>query len=177
MKIKLAMCLAASLSSFGFAWGQEQAKSPTILDDPLDFSRPPQLPVIEPASEGVIQSAIDRGVRFLIEDQNKNGSWGSATRTKGLNIYAPVPGPTTPFAPRPRRFALPALIELDSELPGQPPRSTVARPGCWNIWNRCVAPVATRSTTSGATATRFKLWSECISVTRMTLSCRHELWS
>ena len=64
----------------------------SILDDPYDFSAPPTLPKVEPISEGQIYSAIDRGVRFLIEDQNSNGSWGSPTRTKGLNIYAPVPG-------------------------------------------------------------------------------------
>ena len=29
---------------------------------------------------------------FLLRVQNRNGSWGSAHRTKGLNIYAPVPG-------------------------------------------------------------------------------------
>ncbi|MHC4995693.1 MAG: hypothetical protein ACYTGQ_11630, partial [Planctomycetota bacterium] len=39
-----------------------------------------------------IRAAIARGVDFLIEDQNPSGSWGSATRTKQLNIYAPKPG-------------------------------------------------------------------------------------
>ncbi len=38
------------------------------------------------------EKAIDRGVAFLLARQNPNGSWGSARNTKGLNIYAPVPG-------------------------------------------------------------------------------------
>lgn len=46
-------------------------------------------PVIHSATE--IESAIDRGVAFLLKDQNKNGSWGSPHNTKGLNIYAPNP--------------------------------------------------------------------------------------
>ena len=68
------------------AWGQEASVQSSILEDPFDFSHEPTLPQIEPASTGSIQSAIDRGIQFLIEDQNENGSWGSATRTKGLNI-------------------------------------------------------------------------------------------
>lgn len=38
-------------------------------------------------SAAQIESAIDRGVAFLLKDQNKNGSWGSPHNTKGLNIY------------------------------------------------------------------------------------------
>ena len=34
--------------------------------------------------------AFERGVYFLVENQNKNGSWGSPRNTKGLNIYAPT---------------------------------------------------------------------------------------
>lgn len=46
-------------------------------------------PIIHSATE--IENSIDRGVAFLLEDQNKNGSWGSPHNTKGLNIYAPNP--------------------------------------------------------------------------------------
>ncbi len=41
---------------------------------------------------GEIEASIRRGIAFLVEDQNADGSWGSARQTKGLNIYAPVPG-------------------------------------------------------------------------------------
>ena len=71
---------------------EAKGKQSNILADAYDFSTPPTLPKVVAPSEGQIYSAIDRGVRFLIEDQNSNGSWGSPTRTKGLNIYAPVPG-------------------------------------------------------------------------------------
>ena len=46
-------------------------------------------PVIHSATD--IEDAIDRGVAFLLKDQNKSGSWGSPHNTKGLNIYAPNP--------------------------------------------------------------------------------------
>lgn len=45
--------------------------------------------IIHSATE--IENAINRGVAFLLKDQNKNGSWGSPHNTKALNIYAPNP--------------------------------------------------------------------------------------
>ena len=47
---------------------------------------------VKPITAAEISDSITRGVDFLIADQNKNGSWGSATRTKDINIYAPLPG-------------------------------------------------------------------------------------
>lgn len=47
--------------------------------------------IVPPTIEQV-DEAIHAGIEFLIEHQNPNGSWGSATKTKGLNVYAPVPG-------------------------------------------------------------------------------------
>lgn len=102
------------------AIGQEAettVKRSKILDDAYDFSSPPTLPEIEASSEGQIYSAIDRGVRFLIEDQNSNGSWGSPTRTKGLNIYAPVPGAHHAFRAATTSLGIMALIEVDSDNP------------------------------------------------------------
>ena len=36
-----------------------------------------------------IDDSIKRGTQFLLEEQKPDGSWGGATRTKHLNIYAP----------------------------------------------------------------------------------------
>ena len=58
-----------------------------------------------------IQASIDRGIAFLLDSQNKNGSWGSATHTKALNIYAPIPGAHHGFRAAVTALAVSALIE------------------------------------------------------------------
>ncbi len=58
-----------------------------------------------------LSCAIDLGCLFLLESQNLDGSWGSATQTKGLNIYAPVPGSHRAFRLAVTALATSALIE------------------------------------------------------------------
>lgn len=58
-----------------------------------------------------LSCAIDLGCLFLLESQNLDGSWGSATQTKGLNIYAPVPGSQRAFRLAVTALATSALIE------------------------------------------------------------------
>lgn len=60
---------------------------------------------------GELQAAIDRGVEFLVKRQNPNGSWGSPTKTKDLNIFAPVPGAHHAFEAGTSGLALQGLIE------------------------------------------------------------------
>jgi hypothetical protein len=96
---------------------QTTEKRSAILSDPLNFDAAPTLPEVEVASLTELQVSIDRGVRFLIADQNPNGSWGSATRTKGLNIYAPVPGAHHAFRAATTSLCVMALIELDTKDP------------------------------------------------------------
>ncbi|NJM38398.1 MAG: hypothetical protein HC845_11375 [Akkermansiaceae bacterium] len=64
-----------------------------------------------------INTSIKRGVDFLIADQNPNGSWGSATRTKGLNIYAPLPGAHHAFRAGASGLALTGLIDAADSRP------------------------------------------------------------
>lgn len=77
---------------------------------PLATTGPVPKPIEPPPAEA-IDAAIARGVRFLLDDQNPNGSWGSATRTKGLNIYAPVPGAHHAFRAGTTALAIMALVE------------------------------------------------------------------
>ena len=99
--------------------GQDTGETPVqrpsgILDNPLDFSSEPVLPKIDAPSELEIRKSMQRGVEYLLRDQNPNGSWGSATRTKGLNIYAPVPGAHHAFRAATTSLCISALIEIDS---------------------------------------------------------------
>ena len=73
---------------------------------------------VECADAAAIDSAIKRGIEFLIEDQNPNGSWGSARQTKGLNIYAPVPGAHHAFRAAVTAMCVSALC--DSGLADEP---------------------------------------------------------
>jgi len=73
---------------------------------------PKLAPVAMPAA-AKLQLAFDRGVAFLLQDQNANGSWGTAERTKDLNIYAPVPGAHHAFRAGTTSLCLAALLELE----------------------------------------------------------------
>jgi hypothetical protein len=64
-----------------------------------------------------LDTAIRRGVDFLIADQNANGSWGGPTRTKGLNIYAPLPGAHHAFRAGASGLALAGLIDAADPRP------------------------------------------------------------
>src|SRR5215212_7481991 len=70
--------------------------------------------LIAPTSEQ-IETSIRRGVQFLLDDQNQDGSWGSAEKTKELNIYAPVPVSHHAFRAAVTAMCVEALIEIGSE--------------------------------------------------------------
>jgi hypothetical protein len=68
-----------------------------------------------PPPETEIRSSIDRGCEFLKKIQNKDGSWGSARQTKGLNIFAPVPGSHRAFRLAVTALSISALLETKGE--------------------------------------------------------------
>jgi hypothetical protein len=73
-----------------------------------------ELPPLEPIkgpSNRAIKKSLRRGIDFLMEDQNQDGSWGTPHRTKGLNIYAPVPGAHHAFRAAVTSLCTSALIE------------------------------------------------------------------
>ncbi|MFP6657004.1 MAG: hypothetical protein VB853_02420 [Pirellulales bacterium] len=67
-------------------------------------------PVAPPGAEAV-EASIRRGVDFLLLRQNKDGSWGTARRTKNLNIVAPVPGSHWSYRAATTALAVSALLE------------------------------------------------------------------
>ncbi len=117
MSIRILLCFAAICLPLPLVAQEHEILDRGILGDALDFSQPPVLPEIETPSESEIRGAIDRGVRFLVEDQNDNGSWGSPTKTKGLNIYAPVPGAHHAFRAATTSLCISALIEINASDP------------------------------------------------------------
>ena len=75
------------------------------------IERPIRLPEVEFPTQDAVKDAIDKGCSFLKQRQNPNGSWGSARQTKGLNIYAPVPGSHRAFQLAVTSLCTAALIE------------------------------------------------------------------
>ncbi len=90
--------------------GGEPARKPSAKPPDLSATDP-HLDAIPAPAPAAIDAAIGRGVRFLLERQNKGGSWGSAHHTKGLNIYAPVPGAHMAFRTGVTALCTQALIE------------------------------------------------------------------
>jgi hypothetical protein len=80
----------------------------------IERAKRPAAAVAEPAK---IAESIERGVNFLLADQRPDGSWGSAEKTKGLNIYAPPPGAHDAFKSATTSLVIMTLIEAEPRLP------------------------------------------------------------
>ncbi|QDU62613.1 hypothetical protein Pan216_34800 [Planctomycetes bacterium Pan216] len=76
-------------------------------------TKTPAISTSKLATTAEIEKGIERGIKYLLESQNKDGSWGGMRRTKGLNIYAPVPGAHHAFTAAVTAMAITALIESD----------------------------------------------------------------
>ena len=75
------------------------------------------LPEIEPLAQEELETAITRGVDYLVKNQNSDGSWGGPTRTKGLNIYAPVPDSHLAYRAGSSTLALSGLLDSGDRRP------------------------------------------------------------
>lgn len=64
-----------------------------------------------------LENSITRGVDYLVQKQNPTGSWGSATKTKGLNINAPIPGAHHAFRTGASALALEGLLSSGDQRP------------------------------------------------------------
>ncbi len=114
--------LLALVLSLGVGFGASAQDAPTELDttpvsteahDPSeDWLKDVPMPKpVKPVSNATLDRAIGRGVTLLLQKQNKNGSWGGPYQTKGLNIYAPVPGAHHAFRVAVTALCVSALIE------------------------------------------------------------------
>jgi hypothetical protein len=86
-------------------------------------------PPIRAADLSAIDASIRRGVDYLIAAQNSNGSWGSATKTKALNIYAPLPGAHHAYRAGASGLALSGLI--DAADPRAEAKTAIANAAAW----------------------------------------------
>jgi hypothetical protein len=119
----LRLTLAAALA---LAAGTAVADTGTDKPPPDPVPRPAPVP---PPTREALAGSIRRGVEFLLKDQNADGSWGTPERTKGLNIYAPVPGAHQAFRTAVTSLCLTALMEAGG--PGADVRRAVERGEVW----------------------------------------------
>ncbi len=99
--------------------GGEPARKPSAKPPDLSATDP-HLDAIPAPAPAAIDAAIGRGVRFLLERQNKGGSWGSAHNTTGQDVYAPVPGAHMAFRTGVTALSIMALIEAAPRTPHAP---------------------------------------------------------
>jgi hypothetical protein len=105
----------ASDSSANQAQGSDSTGDKQSDDGKSVESKPPQ-----PAPErdaAAIDASIQRGIHFLLDHQNKAGSWGSADNVTGEDVYAPVPSAHQAFRAAVTAMAISALIEVGGDSP------------------------------------------------------------
>lgn len=98
--------------------------APYAQAQPVDSAPVPEF------SATALETAITRGVDFLVGKQHSNGSWGSATRTKALNIYSPLPGGHHAFRAGASGLALSGLIDSGDSRPEV--AASIAKAAAWS---------------------------------------------
>ena len=83
---------------------------------PLATNGPRPEPVQPPEAEA-IEAAVRRGVEFLLERQNEDGSWGSHRTGRPTNVFAPIPGAHHAFRAATTALCVAALIETGGDAP------------------------------------------------------------
>ena len=100
--------LIASLFARGVAFGEDAA--PAIVDSRVLIPK-------ERVTLAAVDAAITKGVDFLVAKQNADGSFGSARRTKELNIYAPLPGAQDAYLIGTSGLAIAGLVDAHDDRP------------------------------------------------------------
>jgi hypothetical protein len=90
---------------------------------------------LKPLPAGELEASIHRGLDFLLQSQNKDGSWGSAHKTKDLNIYAPVPGAHQAFRSAVTAMCVEALIETGAADQAADAKAALTRGETWLLEN------------------------------------------
>src|SRR5262245_61634665 len=109
MKCRIVLALAVFMVAAG------RFESDSLSEQAAAPQPAPKPQAVEPPKPEVLDAAIRNGVDFLLKDQNEDGSWGSAERTKGLNIWAPVPGAHHAFRAAVTSLCVAALIEIGDD--------------------------------------------------------------
>ena len=103
-----------------------------VKPSPLATTGPRPQPVDPPPADS-IHTAVRRGIAFLLERQNGDGSWGSHRTGRPSNVFAPVPGAHHAFRAATTSLCVAALIESGADTP--PVAAALARAEHWMAVN------------------------------------------
>jgi len=134
----LSLFAASSCGVASLAYGDEPAPQGANAEISRLATEGPKPHAITPPTAEAVQSAINRGVDFLLSDQRPEGRWGSAENTKGLNIFAPVPGAHHGFRLAVTGLAVAGLCEVEPTLESDRATKTakaIDRAGEWMLKN------------------------------------------
>lgn len=97
----------------------EKGSSKKVFADPYNFETLPPLPEFEAPSTTEIEESINLGLKWLLDHQNRDGSFGSPSPRRDYEIYAPIPGAHHAFQAATTSLCISALMEVqptDSSL-------------------------------------------------------------
>jgi len=112
-----------------------------------------------PATRAQVVDGIRRGVDYLLRSQNKDGSWGGPTRTKDLNIYAPLPGAHLAFRTGTSALALCGMMDSADTRPEA--AGSVTRATNWLETEACKLRRADQTTTYNVWGHAYALHASC----------------
>jgi len=87
----------------------------------------------EPVPPERLAEGIRRGIDFLVQNQNADGSWGGPQLRGGVMIYAPVPGAHQAFQAAVTALCISALIEAGVQEP--PVQQAISKGEAWLLEN------------------------------------------
>lgn len=145
-------CLSALLGTALCSSVSSEEPRVTSSDDLEVIPRPQAVPPVPPAE---LEAAIQRGINFLLLDQRQNGSWGTATLTKDLNIYAPIPGAHDAFKAAVTAMALTSLMDSGGDRPEI--QRAIDRGAAWLVEH---LPRVRRATGDAL----YNVWTHCYSI-------------
>ncbi len=90
---------------------------------------------LKPPSPAALEQSIQRGIGFLLKNQNKDGSWGTAQKAMDLSVYAPVPGAHHAFRSAVTAMCIAALIETGAADQESDARQSLERGEAWLLEN------------------------------------------